>query len=102
MEELSPEESLYVLLKILEEKVPLVFLKRKEFFDEDLTNQPAGRFANNNKIKKSQKYDEKQKQALQSYTQIQISPKIPEAEGKVGRSPSEVILSGEQPREESY
>ena len=34
----------------MEEKVTIILQKRKEFLDEDLANQPAGAFSNNNKI----------------------------------------------------
>ena len=45
-ENLSPEESVCQLLKLLEEQVSLVFNKHLDFQD----NQPSGRFHNNNKI----------------------------------------------------
>ena len=49
LEGLSPEESLMTLLKVLEENVPLVFSKHKDFLEES-QDHPGGRFKNNNKI----------------------------------------------------
>ena len=48
LENLSPEESVSQLLSLLEEKVSQVFNKQTDFLDN--SNQPSGKFKNNNKI----------------------------------------------------
>ena len=49
MEDLSAEESLKVFLNVLEEKVSTIFTKKAQFNDEK-SDQPAGRFKSGNKI----------------------------------------------------
>ena len=50
MENLSAEESLNIILKVIEEKVAMVFNKKSDFLEEKSSNQPSGRFQNGNKI----------------------------------------------------
>ena len=50
MENLSSEESLNLILKVIEEKVSMVFNRKSDFLDKDSLNQPPGRFKCGNKI----------------------------------------------------